>query len=137
MCQVFQYPEMNPTKPHDLFSCSSKSHTHSGVFIIPPTVTVFQQNSRLPITVEGKGEEDIKCLCFVYTAVFEVTNLVMPWPNAVSNSFFAMNIFVNVPFIVLPCLNPKQALAALIFFLPWGQNLLPCPPASHTLSFPP
>lgn len=99
---------MNPTKPHDLCTSSyiSKSQTRSRWSEILSSPQSWYPNRTPdfpgPIIVEGRGEEDIKCLCLVYMAIFEVTNLIKPCPNAISDSPFAMNIFVKVPFIVLP-----------------------------------
>lgn len=68
ICQVCQYPRMDPTEPLDLCtsSCSRKPQTHSGWTEILSSPQQLWFSNRTPdfpgpITVEGRSEEDIKC----------------------------------------------------------------------------
>lgn len=47
------------------------------------------------------GKEDIKCLCYVYIIICEVTNLSQRQTNVISDPPFTVNIFKNAIFAVL------------------------------------
>lgn len=86
-----------------------------------------------PIVVEGRGAEDIKCPM----AIFEVTNLVKPWPSAIYDSPFAMKVFVKVPFIALPSaglLELQLSFGCTNFLLTLGTE---SPPVSPSFPYTP
>ncbi|KAK4807110.1 hypothetical protein QYF61_018451 [Mycteria americana] len=77
--QLFQYPGMNPIRPHRLMCIQLEQQVSNKFrigweFIIPP-VMVFQHRALgVPgpiIGVEDRGKEGIKHLCFVYIPICE------------------------------------------------------------------
>lgn len=104
---------------------SSKSQTSLELagHLSSPLVMIFQHRAPgVPesiITVEDRVEEGIKCLCFVYISIRDVTKLVNQQAYVISDSHFAV-YKKKKPFLfstVLASLNSKWALVTCIFSL--------------------
>lgn len=70
-----------------------------------PPVMLFQSRALgVPgpiMSAKDRGKEGIKCLCFLYASICEVTNLIKQWTNTIFDPPFPVNVFKNNIFVVL------------------------------------